>query len=65
MTVTNSEEIANRFCNYFADVGPNLASKIIPVFKSSNECLAVVSSSPLQNFDPVRINELAEVVENF
>ena len=50
VTVTDSEEIANRFCNYFADVCPNLASKIIPVFKSSNECLTVVLSSPPAKF---------------
>ena len=31
MTIIDSEEIANRFCQYFVNVGPNLASKIIPV----------------------------------
>ena len=31
VTIIDSEEIANRFCQYFANVGPNLVSKIIPV----------------------------------
>ena len=54
VTITNSEDIANRFCQHFANVGPNLASKIIPL--SFNVYLTLVSSSSLQNFDSVKIN---------
>ena len=28
LTVTDSEEIANRFCRYFANIGPNHGSKL-------------------------------------
>ena len=63
VTITDSEDIANRFCQHFANVGPNLASKIIPL--SFNVYLTLVSSSSLQNFDSVKINELFEVVKNF
>ena len=31
-SVTTTEEIASRFCHCFANVGPNLASKIISLF---------------------------------
>lgn len=34
VAITDFEEIANRFCQYFANGGPNLASKITPVCKS-------------------------------
>lgn len=49
--------IANRFCQYFANVSPNLASKITQVSKSFSEYLTRVTSSSLQNFDPVQMNE--------
>ena len=51
--------------NVFANVGPNLASKIIPLSQSFNVYLTPVSSSSLQNFDSVKIKELFEVVKNF
>ena len=65
MTITDCEEIANRFCQYFSNVGTNLASKITPVSKSFSEYLTRVSSSSFQNFDPVQMNELDEIVKSF
>ena len=57
VTITDSEEIANRFSQYFANVGPNLASKTPPppqppapppsVYKSFNENLTQVTLSSL------------------
>ena len=34
--ITNPEEIANKFCQYFTSIGPNLASKIPPASKTQN-----------------------------
>lgn len=65
VTITDCEEIANRFCQYFSNVGTNLASKITPVSKSFSEYLTRVSSSSFQNFDPVQMNELDEIVKSF
>ena len=65
VTITDSEDIANRFCQLFANVSPNLASKIIPLSQSFNVNPTLVSSSSLQNFDYVKINELFEVLKNF
>ena len=63
VTITNSEETANRFCQYFANFGPNLASKITPLSKSFSKYLTQVTSSSLQNFDLVQMNELDEIVK--
>lgn len=63
VTITDSEDIANSFCHYFAYVGPNQASKIISLFLCFIEYFGPVSSSSLQNFDPGQINELVKVVK--
>ena len=63
--ITNPEEIANKFCQYFTSIGPNLASKIPPASKSFREFINRVASKPLPNFAPVTPKELYEIVKNF
>ena len=63
--ITNPEEIANKFCQYFTSIGPNLASKIPPASKSFKEFINRVPSKPLPNFAPVTPKELYEIVKNF
>ena len=63
--ITNPEEIANKFCQYFTSIGPNLASKIPPASKSFREFINRVPSKPLPNFAPVTPKELYEIVKNF
>ena len=63
--ITNPEEIANKFCQYFTSIGPNLASKIPPASKSFREFTNRVPSKLLPNFAHVTPNELYEIVKNF
>ena len=63
--ITNPEEIANKFYEYFTSIGPNLASKIPPASKSFREFINRVPSKPLPNFAPVTSKELYEIVKNF
>ena len=60
--ITDSQEIENRFCQYFANVGPNLASMITPV--SFSEYLTQLTSSSLHNFDRAQMNELDELKDD-
>ena len=32
-SITSTEEVANKFCKYFTNIGPNLADKIAPASK--------------------------------
>ena len=46
--ITNPEEIANKFCQYFTSIDPNLASKIPPASKSFREFINRVPSNRCQ-----------------
>ena len=63
LTVTDSEEIANMFCQYFANIGPNLASKITQVSKPFNENLIPVSTSSLPNFNKALVRWFPKLLD--
>ena len=61
--ITDPVDIANRFCNYFSSIGPNLAKEIHSSvshrsFLSGHFCQSVF-------FDPVTPNELSEISNAF
>ena len=63
--VTNPEIIANKFCQYFTDIGPNLASKISPPSKSFRDFINRTPSNLLTNFAPVASDELHLIKKSF
>ena len=51
--ITSAEEVANKFCKYFTNVGPNLADKIAPASTSFQDFINSVPSDTLSNFNHV------------
>ena len=48
-SITSTEEVANKFCKYFTNIGPNLADKIAPASKSFQDFLNSVPSDSLSS----------------
>ena len=61
MEISDPEEIANRFCNYFTNIGPNLARKIQPSTVSHMDFLndSFINSIFLSPIDEGEIIEIA------
>ena len=50
-SITSTEEVANKFCKYFTNIGPNLADKIAPASKSFQDFINSVPSDSLSSFN--------------
>ena len=63
--ISNPEIIANKFCQYFTKIGPNLASKISPPSKSFREFVNSSSPELMTKFAPVNLEELFSITNSF
>ena len=64
-SVTSTEKIANTFCEYFTNIGPNLADKIAPASKSFKDFINSVPSYSLSSFTHVTAEELKTITKGF
>ena len=64
-SITSTEEVANKFCKYFTNIGPNLADKIAPASKSFQDFLNSVPSDSLSSFNHVTAEELKSIAKGF
>ena len=65
-SITSTEEVANKVCKYFTNIGPNLADKIAPaVSKSIQDFINSVPLDSLSSFHPVTAEELKSIAEAF
>ena len=62
--LSDPKDIANRFCKYFANIGPDLASKIQ---ETSNSFLSFLNSNNEESISlhPTNANELLEICNSF
>ena len=61
---SNPTDIANNFCDYFTNIGPNLASKI-PATNSSPKDFLSSSLSESISLQPLTVGELYNIVKSF
>ena len=64
MEISNPTDIANKFCDYFTNIGPNLASKI-PSTNSSPKDFLSSSLSESISLQPLTVGELNNIVKSF
>ena len=64
MEISNPTDIANNFCDYFTNIGPNLASKI-PSTNSSPKDFLSSSLSESISLQPLTVGELNNIVKSF
>ena len=64
-SITSTEKVANKFCKYFTNIGPNLADKIAPASKSIQDFRNSVPLDSLSSFHPVTAEELKSIAEGF
>ena len=64
MEISNPTDIANNFCDYFTNIGPNLASKI-PSTNSSLKDFLSSSLSESISLQPLMVGELNNIVKSF
>ena len=64
-SITSTEQVANKFCKYFTNIGPNLADKIAPASKSFQDFINSVPLDSLSSFHPVTAEELKQIAEGF
>ena len=64
-SITSTEEVANKFCKYFTNIGPNLADKIAPASKSFQDFINSVPSDSLSSFTHVTAEELKTITKGF
>ena len=60
-SITSTEEVGNKFCKYFTNIGPNLADKIDPASKSFQDFINTVPS----DFYHVTAEELKSIAKAF
>ena len=58
-----STEVANKFCKYFTNIGPNLADKIAPASKSFQDFINSVPSDSLSSCNHVTAEELKSIAK--
>ena len=63
--VTSTEKVANKFCEYFTNIGPNLADKIAPAYKSFQDFINSMPSDSLSSFTHVTAEELKTITKGF
>ena len=64
-SITSTEKVANKFCKYFTNIGPNLADKIAPASKSFQDFINSVPSDSLSSFNHVTAEELKSIAKGF
>ena len=60
----NPKEVADRFCKYFSNIGPNLA-KAIPMVNYSLHSFLSDSNNTLITLRPTNTNELEDICNKF
>ena len=63
-SITDPVEVADRFCKYFTNIGPNLASAIPTVNTTFRSFLGNNNSTPI-TLKPTNSNELGNICSNF
>ena len=63
--ISGTEKVANKFCKYFTNIGPNLADKIAPASKSFQNFINSVPSDLLSSFTHVTAEELKTTTKGF
>ena len=63
--VPSIEKVANKFCEYFTNIGPNLADKIAPAYKSFQDFINNMPSDSLSSFTHVTAEELKTITKGF
>ena len=63
-TITDPVEIANRFCKYFTNIGPNLASAI-PAVNSSFRSFLTGNNNTAITLKPTTVRELENICSTF
>ena len=64
MEISIPTDIANNFCDYFTNIGQNLASKIPPTNSSPKEFLSGSLSESI-SLQPLTVGELNNIVKSF
>ena len=64
MEISNPSDIANKFCDYFTNIGPNLASKIPSTNSSPKDFLSSALSESI-SLQPLTVGELNNIVKSF
>ena len=64
-SITNTGKVANKFCKYFTNIGPNLADKVAPASKSFQNFINSVPSDSLSSFNHVTAEELKSIAKGF
>ena len=63
--ISSTEKVANKFCKYFTNIGPNLVDKIAPASKSFQDFINSVPSESLSSFNHVTAKELKSIAKGF
>ena len=63
--INSTEEVANKFCKYFTNIGPNLADKIAPASKSFRDFINSVPPDSLSSFNYVTAEEFKSIANGF
>ena len=63
--ITSTEKVANKFCKYLTNIGPNLADKTAPASKSFQGLKNSVPSDSLSSFSHVTAEELKTITKGF
>ena len=64
-SITSAGKVANEFCKYFTNIGPNLADKVAPASKSFQDFINSVPSDSLSSFNHVTAKELKSIAKGF
>ena len=62
-SITCTENVANKFCKYITNIGPNLADKIAPASKWFQDFINSVPSDSLSSFNHVTAEELKSIAK--
>ena len=57
-SIASTEKVANKFCKYFTNIGPNLGDKVAPASESFQDFINSVLSDSLSSFPHVTAEEL-------
>ena len=64
MEISNPTDIANKFCDYFTNIEPNLARKIPSTNSSPKDFLSSALSESI-SLQPLTVGELNNIVKSF
>ena len=64
MEISNPTDIANKFCDYLTNIGPNLASKIPSTNSSPKDFLSSTLSEAI-SLQPRMVGEVNNIVKSF